>query len=179
MSGFNLFFISAEPTKLHRTDRWVSTKEGSQLNFNRPLPCEVQPQQLGVVYPAVTPSSSVPRPRLIKCGLLSELWPPVHATLSTGKTKCAICCNSGVVRGHGCGASRGGGGNPCPARVPVLWAGRCGRTVACFPQGPRWVSCCVKPKTLLSRWWTRGSPRHQVPSLQHPTLDTKEELRTE
>jgi hypothetical protein len=29
------------------------------------------------------------------------------------------------------------------------------------------------------RWWTRGSPRHQVPSLQHPTLDTTEELRIE
>jgi hypothetical protein len=28
-----------------------------------------------------------------------------------------------------------------------------------------WMCGCVKPLTRLGRWWTRGSPRHQVPSL--------------
>ena len=33
---------------------------------------------------------------------------------------------------------------PCPARVPVLWAGRRGETARHFPHGPRWRS---KPLT--------------------------------
>ena len=32
------------------------------------------------------------------------------------------------------------GENPHPARVLVLWVGGHGRTVACFPHGPLWVS---------------------------------------
>ena len=34
-------------------------------------------------------------------------------------------------------------------------------------------------ESQLSWWWTRDSPRHQVPSLWHPTLETAEKLRTE
>ena len=45
--------------------------------------------------------------------------------------------------------------------------------------GPRWASGCVRPLAPHSRWWTRGSPRYQVLSLWHPTLDMAEELRTE
>ena len=39
-------------------------------------------------------------------------------------------------------------------------------------------SVCEATKPQLSRWWTRGSPRHQVLSLGHLTLDTAEELKT-
>jgi hypothetical protein len=45
--------------------------------------------------------------------------------------------------------------------------------------GPGWASGCVKPLTPHGGWWTRGSPRYQVLSLQHATLNTAEELRTE
>jgi hypothetical protein len=45
----------------------------------------------------------------------------------------------------------------------------------CFPCGPGWVSGCAKPLTPHSRWWVRGSPRYQVLSLRHPTLDKTEE----
>ena len=44
---------------------------------------------------------------------------------------------------------------------------------------PRVVSGCVKPLTPHGGWWTRGSPRYQVLSLQHPRLDAVAELRTE
>jgi hypothetical protein len=38
-------------------------------------------------------------------------------------------------------------GWPPPARVLVLWVGRCGRTAGHFPCSPRWASGCVKPLT--------------------------------
>ena len=44
--------------------------------------------------------------------------------------------------------------------------------------GPGWASGCVRPLTPHSGWWTKGSPRYQVLSLWHPTLDMVEELRT-
>ena len=68
---------------------------------------------------------------------------------------------------------------PHPARVPVLWAGGHGRTAERFSHSPGWASGCVRPLTPQGGWWTRGSPRYQVLSLQHPTLDTAEELRTD
>jgi hypothetical protein len=71
------------------------------------------------------------------------------------------------------------GENLRPARVPVLWAGGRWRTARRFPHGPGWASGCVKPLTPHRVWWTRGSPRYQVLSLRHPTLDMAEELRTE
>jgi hypothetical protein len=43
---------------------------------------------------------------------------------------------------------------------------------------PSWLSGYGKPWTPLCGWWTRGSPRYQVLSLGHLTLDTAEELRT-
>jgi hypothetical protein len=49
-----------------------------------------------------------------------------------------------------CGAMDVGGKrgeNPPPTRVLVVWAGGLGKTAACFPRGPRWVSGCVKPLT--------------------------------
>jgi hypothetical protein len=52
------------------------------------------------------------------------------------------------VRNWGRGVLEEGGGRECPgpARVPpVLWAGRCRRTVRRFPLGPGWASGCVKP----------------------------------
>ena len=70
------------------------------------------------------------------------------------------------------------GENLLPTRVPLLWAGGPRRTAACFPLDPKWASGYVKPQTPLGGWLTRGSPRQQVPSLWHPTLDTMEELRT-
>jgi hypothetical protein len=47
----------------------------------------------------------------------------------------------------GCGGvgEKGGGESPCPTRVPVLWAGRCGRTARRFSLSPRWASSCVDP----------------------------------
>ena len=45
-----------------------------------------------------------------------------------------------------------------------------------LPGGFTWL---CKPLTPHGRWWTRGSPRYQVLSLWHPTLDMVEELRTE
>ena len=42
---------------------------------------------------------------------------------------------------------------------------------------PRWASGYVKPLTPHGGWWTRGSPRYQVLSLQHPTLHTTEKLK--
>ena len=65
-----------------------------------------------------------------------------------------------------------------PPEFPVLWAGGCGMTARCFPHGPGWASGCVKPLTPHGGWWTRGSPRYQVLSLQHLTLDSTEERRT-
>jgi hypothetical protein len=53
-----------------------------------------------------------------------------------------ILCICGAV---GAREIKGVGENPGPARVPVLWAGRCGRTATLFPCSPRWVSGCVKP----------------------------------
>jgi hypothetical protein len=43
---------------------------------------------------------------------------------------------------------------------------------------PGWASGCVSPQIPHGLWWTRGSSRYQV-SLQHPMLDTVEELRTD
>ena len=40
-----------------------------------------------------------------------------------------------------------------------------------------WASGCVKPLTPHGGWWTRGSPRYQVLSLRHPTLDMAAENR--
>jgi hypothetical protein len=42
--------------------------------------------------------------------------------------------------------TKGVGENLCPTRVPVLWAGGHGRTVARFPCSPGWVSSCGKPR---------------------------------
>ena len=64
-------------------------------------------------------------------------------------------------------------------RTRVLPEFRMWEDCAHFPHGPRWASGCVKPLTPHGRWWTKGSPRYQVLSLWHPTLDTVEELRTE
>jgi hypothetical protein len=47
----------------------------------------------------------------------------------------------------GCGCEGKRWENPHPTRVPVLWAGRHGRTAAHFPRSLRWVSGCVKPLT--------------------------------
>jgi hypothetical protein len=40
---------------------------------------------------------------------------------------------------------------PHPTRVPVLWAGRIGRTVRCFPHSPSWASGCMKSLTPHGR----------------------------
>ena len=85
-------------------------------------------------------------------------------------TVCVWGCWQCMVAGPRVLGKEGVGENPSPAIAPVLWAG--GR----FLNGPGWVSGCVKPLTPLSRWWTRGSPRYQVPG--HPKLDMAEELRT-
>ena len=69
--------------------------------------------------------------------------------------------------------------NPSPARVSVLWAGRCRRTAAHFLHSTGWVSGCVKPLTPHGGRWTRDSPRYQVPSLWHLMMDMAEELRKE
>jgi hypothetical protein len=69
------------------------------------------------------------------------------------------------------------GKTPHPARVLVLWAGRQERTAAYTFHMPQDAVLSHWPQ--LGGWWTRGSPRHQVPSLWHPTLDTAAELRTE
>jgi hypothetical protein len=69
--------------------------------------------------------------------------------------------------------------DPVSARIPVFWMGRNGRTAGHITRGPRWASGCVKPLTPHDGWWTRGSPRYQVLSLQHPTLDMVEDLRIE
>ena len=57
------------------------------------------------------------------------------------------------------GGIKGVGENPSPARVPVLWAGGCGR-MFCSPHSPSWISCSVKPWTQsLVGWMWRGSLR--------------------
>ena len=85
--------------------------------------------------------------------------------------------NGGLL---GCGfwGKRGVGECQHPTRVPVLWADGHGRIAHAF-SCRRWTSGCVKPLTPHGGQWTRGSPRHQVLSLRHPTLDTAEELRIE
>lgn len=60
-----------------------------------------------------------------------------------------------------------------------LWAGGHGRTAARFLRSTGWVSGSGKPLTPLGGWWTRGSPRYQVPIFWHLMQDTLEELRTE
>ena len=40
---------------------------------------------------------------------------------------------------------KGVGENLHPARVPLFWVGRRGRTATRFPRGPGWVSGCGKP----------------------------------
>ena len=50
------------------------------------------------------------------------------------------------------------------------------RTLSTWPRVAVWPWEGTDP----TRWVVdKGSSRHQVPSLQHPTLDTPEELRTE
>jgi hypothetical protein len=63
-------------------------------------------------------------------------------------------------------SSSGGGG------------GGCARSARHSPCSSRWTSGCVRPLTRDGGWWTRGSPRYQVLSLQHPSHDTVEEQRT-
>ena len=48
--------------------------------------------------------------------------------------------------------NKGVGENLHPTRVLVLWVGGCGRTAACFPGSPRWVSGCVKSWNPSSEW---------------------------
>ena len=51
----------------------------------------------------------------------------VHVYVEAGKyTETYFCAH---VPGCGCGGKRGMGENPCPARVPVFWAGRHRRTM--------------------------------------------------
>jgi hypothetical protein len=65
---------------------------------------------------------------------------------------------------HAGGSGDRGSGNLRPTRVPVLWAGRRRRTATPFPCDTGWVSGCdMTPH--VSGWWTRGSPKYQVPSL--------------
>jgi hypothetical protein len=69
----------------------------------------------------------------------------------------------------GCGGRGVGRECPCLVRVPVLWAGGCGRTARCFPRGPGWAFGCVKPLTPHGRGWTRSSPctRFSVSNIPH------------
>ena len=52
----------------------------------------------------------------------------------------------------------GEGRSLCPARAPVIWAGRHWRAARHFSLGPGWPS---KPLIPLDRGWTRGSPGYQ------------------
>ena len=63
------------------------------------------------------------------------------------------------MEGSGHGGIKGVGENPCPARVPVLWVGRLGRTVAHFPQGPGWVSPCGKLRTQPAEGVNNGQSK--------------------
>jgi hypothetical protein len=62
------------------------------------------------------------------------------------------------------------GENPCPARVPVLWAGGHERTAACFPQGV-WLWEATDPSSAGGR---QGAV---LGNRTHLMLDTSEELR--
>ena len=59
----------------------------------------------------------------------------------------------------GTGEIKGVGENLHPARVPLFWVGRRGRTATRFPRGPGWVSGCGKPLIPLGGGWTKGSSR--------------------
>jgi hypothetical protein len=41
---------------------------------------------------------------------------------------------------------------PCPARVPVLWAGRRGETARRFPHGPWWISMPLSHEAGEEKW---------------------------
>jgi hypothetical protein len=74
---------------------------------------------------------------------------------------------------------RGVGQNPSPARVPVLWVGRRGKT-ACFPSTWPQVGIWLCEATDPTQWVVdKGQP--QVPRSQprHLTPDTVEQLRIE
>ena len=58
-----------------------------------------------------------------------------------------------------CEGIKGVGENPCPARVPVLWAGRRGRTTKPFPRGPGGCLAMGSHGTPPLQGWTRGSLR--------------------
>jgi hypothetical protein len=81
----------------------------------------------------------------------------VNAPISPTREACGLWC-------MGLWGKRGEGENaPRLARVPVLWAGRQGRTAGHFPLDSGWASGCVKPLTPHGRGWTRGRPQYQGP----------------
>jgi hypothetical protein len=114
-------------------------------DLKTPWVCEVWNECLRLTWPSFVKDHSF-RP-MVK---LQSLKPEVR------KMTKPFCGAVGV-------GERGEGESPRPARVPVLWAGRCGRTAWCFLLGPRWSSGCVKSLTPHGWGWTRGSPQYQGP----------------
>jgi hypothetical protein len=62
------------------------------------------------------------------------------------------------MRGSGHGEIKGVGENPRPATVLVLWAGRHGRTVACFPHV---LGGCLAVGSYRPSPWGRTRGRHR------------------
>jgi hypothetical protein len=54
----------------------------------------------------------------------------------------------------------GVGENLHPTRVLVLWVGRPGRPVTCFPQGTGWFYGCLKPRNPSSPGHEQGAFLH-------------------
>ena len=69
-----------------------------------------------------------------------------------------VCMCAHLLLGTECGGVKGVGENPCLVRVPVLWAGGCGRTAACmWPRVGVWL--WEATELQLGAGWTRGNPR--------------------
>ena len=77
----------------------------------------------------------------------------------------------------------GGGRGPHPARVPVLWAGRCWRTAGHFPPGPRQGVDKVQPLVLgfqspaSHAGYGRGAENRKEAPGQHQAPEIWEEGR--
>ena len=55
-----------------------------------------------------------------------------------------------------------------PARDPLPWAGRSGRTAGRFPHGRGWLSGHGKARTQLGGWWKRAALGTRFPASSIP-----------